>query len=160
MTRAIGTLGDLFSISLSMGGYGYAISLNPILAFFDLRTQSEMTLDSLDCVNPKIAFKAGVHISWNKRWHKIGHCAVGENLMQPVDFVRQDIISKDLYIYTRFPGNVEKFLERLAPPEECVDLDPLWSWDPEQIEARLEAHLNNTEYTMLKNFKMRTQKKF
>lgn len=105
--------------------------------------------------NSPVAFIAGVHVSWRKRWHKIGTKPLQENLQKPVSFFKSDILTRRLSIYTQFPGDRNKEEQRAATLSECQGLDPLGSWDPEQVEEWLELILEGKEYPMIENMRRR-----
>ena len=52
--------------------------------------------------NSPVAFIAGVHVSWRKRWHKIGTKPLQENLQKPVSFFKSDILTRRLSISLSF----------------------------------------------------------
>ncbi len=151
-SRATG-VGDFLAVPLPHGGFGYARSLDPLLAFYRYKSADVASIHEVR-ISP-VAFIAGVHVSWRKRWNKIGTQPLEESLQKPVSFFKSDVLTGRLSIYTRFPGNRNLEEERAATVPECQGLDPLGSWNPEQVENWLELILDGHEYPMIENMRAR-----
>jgi hypothetical protein len=123
--------GDVFQVPLKDGSLGFGRVLNdPVYAFYDFRSSKPAPIN--DIILRPILFKIWVmkYAITKGRWPILGHVALEDDLQKPAYFFKQDLISKELFLYS-------EGLERPASPEECVRLERAAVWEPEHVEDRL-----------------------
>ena len=115
-------VGDVLKIGFGDGTHSYCqISTNPLVIFFDLRTESELPISEI--VRLPIAFKLWVFNTDLKKgvWERLGNSPVAlEHLQQPLMF-KQDIINGKLTLHHE--SFVDSNYEREATISECHGLE-------------------------------------
>lgn len=131
------TAGDIVGIPLGNGQYAFAWVLSaPLMAFFDYRTDGQMTPDAAELANRTIAFRIWVvdHAVTAGRWTVVGHRNVPNDVAVAPWFYKQDPLSKALSMTQTGTEEVP------ASAEECSRLERAAVWEPEHVEDRLRDH--------------------
>jgi len=142
-------VGDVVKIELSDGSLCFGRILDePLLAFYDVKSSFQPALE--DIIKLPVIFKIWVanHAITSGRWEVIGNKELDENLLEPVSFFKQDIISKDTYIYLN--GK-----EVSASKEQCLNLERAAVWQPEHVEDRLRDYYDGTENQWVKSLMLK-----
>jgi Immunity protein 26 len=132
--------GDFVAVPLPSGGYGYGRVLNKLMAFYDLKT-NEVT-DINEVSKHGVIFKTAVHVSAfsGGSWPVIGSRPLELEFLEPTKFFRKDPAGAEFLIYVSKPTPPHSYEEYCATAEECIGLEPLLVWEPNQISQRLEDY--------------------
>ena len=125
------TVGDVIKIAFEDGNICFGRVLEePLIAFYDLKTDSVPEIDEV--ISLPILFKVWVmnHAITSGSWEVVGHKKLEASLTEPVQFFKQDPISKGVCLYV----NSE---EVPAAREQCEGLERAAVWNPEHVEDRL-----------------------
>ena len=127
MNRIIVKPGNVYSIPLEDGRYGYAQALeSPEFAFFDVATEIELTAE--EAITHPLMFRIWVHKSSLKKWNKLGKAPINESLSKQVPRFKKDALNGKLSIYIN-----EQDLE-------CAAV-----WEGSHILSRISDHLAGQE---------------
>ena len=137
MSRIIVKPGNVYSIPLEDGRYGYAQALeSPEFAFFDVATEIELTAD--EAITHSVMFRIWVHKSSLKKWNKLGKASINESLSKQVPRFKQDALNGKLSIYINEQ-------ETPASLEEVQGLECAAVWEGSHILSRISDHLAGQE---------------
>jgi hypothetical protein len=132
MTRPVPVPGTFWRVPLADRSFAYARILEPpYLAFYDYRTEQPSADLELIASKP-ILFRQAVHISYSKKWKKIGWAELAGEVTRPVVRFRQSIADFRKCVIFDSAG-----MRKEATPEECVGLERAAAWEPHHIEERL-----------------------
>jgi hypothetical protein len=128
------------AIPLPSGGYGYGRVLDKLVAFYNLKTSD--VADINDVSRQTVIFTASVHISAlsGGRWPAIGSRPLELEFHNPTKFFRKNPSGPGFLIYVSKPTPRNAYEEYKANAGDCIGLEPLLVWDPDQISERLEDH--------------------
>jgi hypothetical protein len=144
--------GDFVAIPLPDGGYGYCRILMKLVAFYDIHTKELVKIDQF--ANCSVLFICSVR----KKAPAIDHWIVSGNrplepeLNREVKFFKIDLVTSDFSIYVSIPAPPNAYKEYAVSKEECQNLEPLMSWEPNHIEVRLSDHFHNRENWIIKRY--------
>jgi hypothetical protein len=137
--------GDIVRIDLGESWFGFGRKLASVWAFYDFRTQSEVTPEEV--LKQPVLFKvwaeerAGLE---KGTWKLLGHIPLTEEEYRPVPFFKQDILDPThIAIYmSNSPGLDSEKEEIPATWEEIQGLENVMVWSS-RIEDRLRDHFAN-----------------
>ncbi|GAB4512550.1 MAG: hypothetical protein Tsb0026_16570 [Sulfuricaulis sp.] len=135
--------GDIVRIDLGDGYFGFGRKLASVWAFYDLRTQDEVT--PKEVLKHPVLFKVwageqkGLEMG---TWKILGNLPLIEAERQPVPFFKQDILDPThIAIYmSNSPGLDSEKEEIPATWEEIQGLEDVGVWYTPYIEDRLRDH--------------------
>ena len=137
MNRIIVKPGNVYSIPLEDGRYGYAQALeSPEFAFFDVATEIELTAE--EAITHPLMFRIWVHKSSLKKWNKLGKAPINESLSKQVPRFKKDALNGKLSIYINEQ-------ETPASLEEVQGLECAAVWEGSHILSRISDHLAGQE---------------
>lgn len=137
MSRIIVKPGNVYSIPLEDGRYGYAQALeSPEFAFFDVATDIELAAE--EAIAYPLMFRIWVHKSSIKQWNKLGKAPINEPLNKQVSRFKQDALNGKLSIYLNEQ-------ETPASLEEVQGLECAAVWEGSHILSRISDHLAGQE---------------
>lgn len=143
-------VGNVVRIDLGDDTHTYAHVLHePLLAFYDIRTSQEATLDEI--LDREVLFKIWVMNSaiTSGRWPVVGHAEVPPELAERQWFCKQDSIDpRKLMLYS--DGE-----ELPATFEECEKLERAAVWSPEHVEDRLRDRFAGRPNKWVESLKIR-----
>jgi hypothetical protein len=144
--------GDFVALPLPSGGYAYGRVLDKLMAFYDLRTDELADLDQI--AKSSVLFITAVHMPAisSDRWPIIGNRPLGLELREETKFFRKNPSGQGFLIYVSKPKSPNAYEEYAAPAEECRGLEPLLVWEPDQIEQRIDDHLQKRENPHLSHY--------
>jgi len=132
------TIGAIVEIPLENGFKTYARILDPFMAFYDVYTKEQPSIDEI--ISKPVLFFSTVYdyVITKGYWLKIGKKLPLEDKLNNVPpFYTQDILSPNNYtIYKNGKGIP-------ATKEECKGLEYLAVWKHLSMEERLNDHFNN-----------------
>jgi hypothetical protein len=142
MKRTIIKPGNVYSVPLDCGKYGYAQALEfPEFAFFNVATENE--LSAQDVVTYPVMFRIWVHKSSVSEWNKIGKVQINSALSEQVPRFKQDAINGKLSIYINAQEKPASFNE--VKGLECAAI-----WESSHILSRICDHLAGKENKWVK----------
>ena len=149
MSRVIVKPGNVYSIPLEDGRYGYAQALeSPEFAFFDVASETEMSAE--DVVLHPLIFRIWVHKSATKTWKKLGKVPLSEPLSKQVPRFKQDAINGKLSIY----------INQQESPASLADIQGLECaavWESPHILSRISDHFAGRENKWVASLRPRSQ---
>lgn len=134
--------GDIVRIDLGDGWFGFGRKLASVWAFYDFRTQVEVSAEEV--LKQPVLFKvwAGERAGLEKGlWRLLGHVPLTEEECQPVPFFKQDILDPShIAIYmSDSPGLDSEKEEIPATWEDIQGLENVMVWSS-HLEDRLRDH--------------------
>lgn len=134
--------GDIVRIDLGEGWFGFGRKLASVWAFYDFRTQADITADEV--LKQSVLFKvwAGERAGLEKgSWKLLGHIPLTDEERKPVPFFKQDILDPThIAIYmSDSPGLDSEKEEITATWEEIQGLENVMVWSS-HIDDRLRDH--------------------
>lgn len=137
--------GNLMAIPLTFGGFGYARVLNKLVAIYDRKSAQIENCDFV--IGSPIAFTVNVHVSaFSKgRWAVIGFKSLEPIFNEPTKFYRRDLSGSEYLIWVSIPTSKNSYEEYPASAVDCIGLEPMLSWDPKQLEERIDDHFSGRE---------------
>ena len=144
-------VGDVLSIDLGEGTFGFARVLNePLMAFYDLNVGVPVLAVGQVIARP-VLWRLWVvnHAVTKGRWKVIGHASLEEWLREEPTFFKQDSITSKLSLYR---GETES----PATLEQCRHLERAAVWDPEHVEDRLRDHFNGRLNKWVESLRVKT----
>jgi len=134
--------GDIVRIDLGDGWFGFGRKLASVWAFYDFRTQMDVTAEEV--LKQPVLFKvwAGERAGLEKGlWKLLGHVPLTEEEHRPVPFFKQDILDPThIAIYmSNSPGLDSEKEEIPATWEEIQGLENVMVWSS-HIGDRLRDH--------------------
>ena len=144
-------MGEILRIRLADGSFAYAQVLPKLFAFFALKNEAEIA--SAEVARQPVLLIVAVHKSARKIWHSIGTEKIENQLLNDVRFCKLDRLSKRTFIYTSKAFPVAAYDMAPAPPSECIGLEPLVVWDPDQMERRLQLIFEGRDDPFVENYR-------
>jgi hypothetical protein len=129
-------VGNILKIDLGDGFFSFARVLRePIIAFYGIRTDKVPDMETI--ISSPVLFKIAVmnNAVTFGRWAVIGSRPLEPDLLLPIRFFKQDMISKRYTI-----SNDVDDKEMPATKEECAGLERDAVWSAEHVEDRLRDH--------------------
>ena len=146
------TLGDVVSIDLGGGFYGYARTLEEALyAFYDCHTKKVLPVDEI--VRSPVLFQVAVmdHAVKSGCWKVLGNVPLDGALLNPPARFIQDPLRPDQFsIY-------EKGRTRPATGAEAVGLERAAVWEPGHVEDRLRDHYAGRKNKWVESLKIKSR---
>lgn len=131
-------VGDIVSIALGHGKYGFGLILEgALIAFYDYQADQPNPAGIIETLRCKpVAFALWVmnYAVTSGRWTVIGRMEIPESLREKPKFFMQDALSGELSITTHGGDRIP------ATREQCAGLERAAVWDPEHVEDRLVDH--------------------
>ena len=146
------TPGNVVTIPLEEGGFGFGIVTTPLLmGFYDIKNEKPDIPEKLD--NTPIIFSLWVmdYAIGKNHWKIIGTTQVPNTVDKNPWFYKFDMISKK-YSLTKDGGD-----EKPATLEECKKYECAAVWDPEHVESRLTDHFAGRENDWVKQLQAENQ---
>jgi hypothetical protein len=145
-----GKVGDILRINLGNGIFGYGrVLLDPLMAFYDIKTEENKIPTIDDIVRSPILFRVWVMRSAIKsdNWEILGNIPVDTSLSIQPDFFKQDPISKKFYIY-------RDAKDILVSREACIGLERAAVWEAAHVENRLRNYFMGVPDPMTERLKL------
>jgi len=142
------TTGAVVKIPLENGYHSYARILDVDIAFYDIRTKEELTVDKI--VKLPVLFITTVYDDAIVKgyWTKVGKKLPLENhLINTPPKYTQDILNPDKFTLVYNDKQVE------ASKEACKGLEFWTIWQTEKIEERLNNHFSSKENAFVHRMK-------
>jgi len=135
--------GEVKIIKLKSGRLCYARILPKMFEFFNVCSELSLSCENIDVSN--VAFVAGVHKSALRRWKTICRTDIDDVVMRDHCFFKINHDTRSVEIYKSKSSSENGYEIFRSSHSECLGLDPLLAWDPDQIEERLEDFFSERE---------------
>jgi hypothetical protein len=133
-------VGDVVAIPMNGSSYAYGRVMDTLMAFYDLKTTEIVNVDTV--IGHQRLFITSVAFAavTSGRWKVIGNRPLEPELRGDTKFFRPNPSGQGFLIYVSKAQPKDAYEEYEATAEECLGLEPLFSWDAHLLEERLEDH--------------------